>query len=205
MFIDHWQEQWLEWLGTVEFVYNNTVNTSTKVLPFKANNGRDLRMGFEMRKQRKLEGAKEFIERMKRIQEEAQAALKKTQEEMKKQADRKRGEAKEYQVGDLVLLSTKDLKWQMEGRRTEKLTERFVGPYKVKQIVLTNLVELELPRTVKIYPVINMSKIRKYKKQVLGQKKQPAPPVIIEGEKEYEVEKILSKRKRYGKWEYLVR
>jgi len=29
---------------------------------------------------------------------------------MKKQADRKRGEAEEYQVGDLVLLSTKDLK-----------------------------------------------------------------------------------------------
>ena len=30
-------------------------------------------------------------------------------------------------VGDLVILSTKDLKYQMAGRRTEKLTERFVG------------------------------------------------------------------------------
>jgi len=67
-------------------------------------------MGFEMRRQGKSEGAKEFTERMKGIQGKAQAVLKKVQEEMKKQADRKRGEAEEYRVGDLVLLSMKDLK-----------------------------------------------------------------------------------------------
>ena len=61
---------------------------------------------------------------------------------MKKYADRHRGEVEEYRVGDLVLLSTKDLKYQMVGRRTEKLTERFVGPYKVKLIVSTNAIEL---------------------------------------------------------------
>jgi len=162
MFIDHRQEQWPEWLGTVEFAYNNKVNTSTKVLPFRANSRRDPRMGFEMRKQGKLEGAKEFAGRMKRIQEEAQVALKKAQEEMKKQADRKKGEAEEYRAGDLVLLSTKDLKWQMVGRRTEKLTERFVGPYKVKRVVSTNAVELELPKTVRIHPVVNVSRVRRY-------------------------------------------
>ena len=96
MFINHWQEQWPEWLGTVEFAYNNKVNTSTKVLSFRANSGRDPRMGFKIRKQGKLERAKEFVERMKRIQEEVQVALKKAQKEMKKQADRKRGEVKEY-------------------------------------------------------------------------------------------------------------
>ena len=199
MFIDYWQEQWLEWLGTAEFAYNNKVNTSTKVSPFRANNGRDPRMGFEMRKQGKLEGAKEFAGRMKRIQEEAQVALKKAQEEMKRQADRKRGEAEEYRVGDLVLLSTKDLKWQMEGRRMEKLTERFVGPYKVKRVISANVVKLELPKTVKIHLVVNVSRIRRYKEQVQGQKKQPALPVIIEGEEKYEVEKIMNKRRRYGK------
>ena len=67
-------------------------------------------MGFEMRKIGRLERAREFIERMKKTQEEAQAALKKAQEEMKRQADRKKGEIEEYQEGDLVLLSTKDLK-----------------------------------------------------------------------------------------------
>ena len=51
-------------------------------------------------------------------------------------------------MGDLVLLSTKDLKYQMVGRRTEKLMERFVRPYKVKSIVSMNALELELPSTV---------------------------------------------------------
>jgi len=205
MFIDHQQEQWPEWLGTAEFAYNNKVNTSTKVSPFRANSGRDPRMGFEMRKQGKLEGAKKFAEKIKRIQEEAQAALKRAQEEMKKRADRQRGKAEEYQVGDLVLLSTKDLKWQMEGRRTEKLTERFVEPYKIKSVISTNAVELELPRTIKIHPVVNVSRVKRYREQVRGQKKQPTPPVIIEGEEEYEVEKVINKRKKYGRWEYLVR
>ena len=81
----------------------------------------------------------------------------------------------------------------------EKLTERFVGPYKVKNVISTNVVELELPRMVKIHPVVNVSRIRRYKEQVLGQKKQPALLVIIEGEEEYKVEKMINKRKRYGK------
>jgi len=42
---------------------------------------------------------------------------------MKKFANRRRREEKEYSIGDLVLLSTKDLKWQMKERRLEKLTK----------------------------------------------------------------------------------
>ena len=38
MFIDHRQEQWPDWLAMAEFAYNNRVQTSTKVSPFKANN-----------------------------------------------------------------------------------------------------------------------------------------------------------------------
>ena len=80
-----------------------------------------------------------------------------------------------------------------------------MGPYKVKRVVSTNTVELELPRMIKIHLIVNVSRIRRYKEQVRGQKKQPTLPVIIEGEEEYEVEKVMNKRKRYGKWEYLVR
>jgi len=89
-------------------------------------------------------------------------ALEKAQEEIKKYIDRKRREVNEYNVGDLVMLSTKDLKYQMIGRRTEKLTERFVGPYKVKKIISANTVELELLSTIRIYPIVNVSRIQKY-------------------------------------------
>jgi len=81
---------------------------------------------------------------------------------MKKYANRKRSDAEGYKVGDLVILSTKDLKYQMVRRRMEKLTERFVGPYKIKKVVSSNAVELELPSTVKIHLVVNVSRVHKY-------------------------------------------
>ena len=83
-------------MGTAEFTYNNKVQTSTKVLPFRANSRRDPQMGFKLRKKGKFEEVSKFVERMQEIQEEAKAALGKAQEDMKKYADRHRGEAEEY-------------------------------------------------------------------------------------------------------------
>ena len=138
-------------------------------------------MGFEVRKKEKYKGAEKFVMKMKDIQDKEKAVLGKVQEEMKKYADRKRVEINEYKVGDLVMLSTKDLRYQMIGRRIEKLMERFVGPYKVKKIVLANTVELELSSTIKIHPVVNVSRICRYIEQVKGQRKEQLTLVIIEG------------------------
>jgi len=162
-------------------------------------------MGFEGRRKGKYKAVGKFVERMKKIQEEAKAALGKAQEEMKRFADKKRREGEEYRVGDLVLLSTKDLKWQMKGRRSEKLTKHFVGPYKVKGIISSNAIELELPKSIRIHPVVNVSRVQLYKPQVEGQKKIPPKSVIIEEVEEIEVEKILNKRIVREKEKFLVR
>ena len=87
---------------------------------------------------------------------------------MKKYVDKKRTKVNKYKVKDLVMLSTKDLKYQMVGRWIEKLIERFVGPYKIKKIVLPNTVELELSSIVKIHLVVNVSRICRYIGQVEG-------------------------------------
>ena len=86
----------------------------------------------------------------------------KVQKKIKKYIDRKRAEVNEYKVGDLVMLSTKNLKYQMVRRRIEKLIEKFVGSYKIKKIVLSNTVELELPSTIKIHMIVNVSRVQKY-------------------------------------------
>ena len=131
-------------------------------------------------------------------------ALEKVQKKIKKYADRKRKEVNKYKVGDLVMLSTKDLKYQIVGRRTEKLMERFVGPYKVKKIISANAVELELSSTIRIHPVVNISKMCRYIGQVEGQRKEQPAPVIIKGEEEWKVERILNKRHIRVKDKYLV-
>ena len=84
------------------------------------------------------------------------------------------------------------------------MIERFVEPYKVKKIVSLNAVELELPNTIKIHPVVNVSRICRYVGQVEGQKREQPAPVIINGEEEWEVEKILNKWRIRGKDKYLV-
>ena len=53
-------------MGTAEFAYNNKAYLSTKTLPFKANYRQDPRMGFEVRKKGKYEGAEKFVVKIKK-------------------------------------------------------------------------------------------------------------------------------------------
>ena len=69
-FVDHRQKDWPEWLASAEFAVNNKVYTATKMSPFMANYGRELRMGGDIRKKKKVESAAEFVERMKKVYEE---------------------------------------------------------------------------------------------------------------------------------------
>ena len=83
----------------------------------------------------------------------------------------------------------------MAGRHTEKFTKHFIGPYKVKAIISSNAIELELPSTVRIYLVVNVSRVQKYKSQVEEQKKKTPQPVVTEEKEEWEVKNIMNKRK----------
>ena len=205
MYVNHRQNNWAEWLATAEFTFNNKVHTATKTSPFQVNYGRELRMGFDIRKKGKNEKAEEFVKEMKKRHEETRAVLVKSQEEMKRQADRNRKEVEEYRVDDKVLISTKDFLKELIKRATMKLMEKFIGPYVVRKIVSENAVELELLASLRIHPVVNVRRIVKYREQVEGQKKIQPPSIEIAGKKEYEVEEILDRQERRGKMKYLVK
>jgi len=192
-------------LATAEFAFNNKVYMATKSSPFQVNYGREPRIGFDIRKKEKNEKAEEFVREMKERHEEARAALVKSQEEMKIQADRSKKEAEEYRVSNKVLISTKDFLMELMKRVTKKLMEKFIGPYVVRKIMSENTVELELPALLKIHLVVNVRRIAKYREQVEGQKKIPLPPVEVDSEKEYKVEEILDRQERRGKTKYLVK
>ena len=69
---------------------------------------------------------------------------------------------------------------------------------------MTNAIELDLPSMIKIHLVVNVSRVHRYKDQVEGQKKEQLAPVVIERKEEYEVEKILNKKRFREKDRYLV-
>ena len=108
-FVDHKQRDWLEQLVSAKFVVNNKVYMATKVSSFMENYGRELKMGGDIRKKEKVEKAIEFVERIKKVHEKAGAALKKTQKDMKRQADKGRKEIEDWKKGNKVMLSTKNL------------------------------------------------------------------------------------------------
>jgi len=67
IFIDYRQEQWLDWLGMAEFIYNNKVHLSTKTLSFKVNYRQDPRMGFKVRRKGKCKRAEKFVIKMREV------------------------------------------------------------------------------------------------------------------------------------------
>ena len=90
-------------------------------------------------------------------------------------------------------------------RPTKKLMERYMRPYAIEEIVLSNVVKLQLPSLMRIYLVVNVSQIVRYKEQVKGQKKEEGKLVEVERVKEWKVEKILNKKKMRGVEKYLIR
>jgi len=139
---------------------------------------------------------------MKKVHEEAVAALRKMQEKMKQYVDRSRRETEEWKKRGKVMLSMKDLVFKK--RSVWKLIERYVKPYVIEEVVSLNVVKLQLPSLMRIHPVVNVSWIVQYKKQVKGQKKEEEKPVEMEGVEEWKVEKILNKKKIRGVEKYLV-
>ena len=127
-------------MASAEFVVNNKVYIATKVSPFMANYRREIRMEGDIRKSRKVEKVVEFVERIKKIHEKARAVLKKTQEDIKRQADRGRKETEDWKKGDRMMLNTKDLVFKE--RLVKKLVDHYIGPYTIEEVVSTNVVKL---------------------------------------------------------------
>jgi len=75
--VDHRQKDWPEWLVTVEFAINNKMYSVIKVSLFMVDYERELKVEVDIRRKEKVEKATEFLKRIKRVQEEAGATLRK--------------------------------------------------------------------------------------------------------------------------------
>jgi len=58
-----------------------------------------------------------------------------------------------------------------------------VGPYTIEKVVSSNAVKLQLPSSIRIHLIVNVSWIVRYKKQVKRQKKKEGKPIEVEGVK----------------------
>jgi len=141
-----------------------------------------------------LETVNEFTEQMKSATEEAKLAIHKTQEDMMQYYNRKRTPAPVYKPGDRVYLDASDIKTT---RPSPKLSHRRLRPFEIERQVGPLAYCLKLPHRMKqLHPVFNIVKLSAaLEDPILGRKPQALPPpIVVDGEEEWEVEEILDSR-----------
>jgi len=119
---------------------------------------------------------------------------------MEEFANRKRKPPPRYRVGDKVWLSTKNIHTQ---RPSKKLDHKHIGPFTILEQIGTTSYRLDLPQSMRIHPVFHSNLLRLDPNDPLpSQQTSPLPPIVIDGEDEWEVEAIADSRLYYRKLQY---
>ena len=192
------QETWSDWLGLAQFTINNRQHSATKFSPFQLTRTYTPHMGIEHRVS-KAPTAAEFTDRL----SQAYNNLVKAHSRILTQTNRSCSDAPSYNIGDHVWLSTDNLRLP---RASRKLSEQWLSPYSITKLVGTNTVELHLPHSMRIHPVVNISRIKPYRDHLPGQPvSAPGPSNITEDrDEEYEVEYVVDSWYKGKHLEYLV-
>ena len=187
------QSNWDQLLAVVEFAINSSWQASIDMSPFKCVYGytpkTPLTVDLPPPGEEKVPAAVDFAKQMQGLLRLAKRRLEAAQHRQKAYADQHRIET-EFQVGQRVLLSTKNLKVKSSG--TRKFLPKFIGPFKVLKRVGPVAYELELPPAYKFHDVFHVSLLEKFHES--GDYQPPPPTVMLEGEDEFEVESILMHR-----------
>jgi hypothetical protein len=186
---------WDTLLSRAEFAHNAAYHSSTGQTPFYLNFGFHPRTPPGEKVEDVHPESAAFVERWQSALTFARKTLIAAQQRQKAFADQRRTE-KVFSVGDQVLLSTKYLKIK-HAEKSRKLLPKWVGPFKVVQVVGPVAYKLEMTPGWKVHPVFHVSLLEPYRDN--GKVQPPPPPVKVEGDLEYEVESIEGHRFRGGR------
>ena len=210
-YTNYMQDDWKKWLPLVEFADNNNTSASSHQTPFYLNKGFHPRMDFSpddttydtVKKRVDSGRAQDIAEHMERLLVDAKARLQDSQERMKKQADRKRKD-KSYEIGDWVWLNSRNIE---TARKCKKLEDKWLGPYQIRRLHHAGTAyELRLPVSMRIFPIFAPCELKPAANDPLpGQRVPPPKAVIVDGNEEWELDRILdSRRTRGGRLQYRV-
>ncbi len=161
IFINYWQDDWVDWLPLAEFTHNNHVHSATGKSPFMVLYGRNPHIlpDSPVSWRHKNPTTSEFTETMSQIHKETRDALEKATENMKAQYDKKKKDAQEYQVRDKVWLDATNLHLP---RPKKKLDNKRVGPFEITDKAGASAYKLKLPPHWKIHPRFNKKLLMPY-------------------------------------------
>ena len=206
IFVTEQQENWAKLLPLAEFAYNNSPLASrNQKSPF------ELLMGYapiihydieDNSRLREVPAAIERAERLNKDREELEKLWLKASETQAKYYNQKHT-PKVYKVGDLVLLTTENLK---QKRPSRKLSHRQIGPFRILEAIGKQAYRLELPDKYRIHNVFHVSCLEPF----YGRDNESEPqsynaPDLIDGQEEYEIEYIEDDMRQDNKLYYRVK
>ncbi|KAA3456128.1 DNA/RNA polymerases superfamily protein [Gossypium australe] len=155
---------WGQYLPLIEFAYNNSFQTSIKMVPYEALYGRKFRTPLHWterseNKLHKVDLIKDSEQKVKLIRD----CLKAASDRQKSYADLKRKDI-EFEIGDKVFLKVSPWKKVLRFGRKGKLSPRFIGPYEIIERVRPVAYRLKLPSELeKIHNVFHVSMLCRYR------------------------------------------
>ena len=197
-YVNDRQDDWAKWIKIAQFVWNNTISKVTTDSPFGITWSYSPQMGVEPT-ETVAPLAKDFVVIFNKVVK----ASEKAKLSMKVQADKRWNPALDYKVNQQVWLSTDNL--CMLNHASKKLMEKWIGPYEVTQVT-PNVVELKLPKTLRIHMVVTVSCVKPYLGPLPGQPVSRPRPVRVseECDEEYEVDYIVASCIYRCQLQYLV-
>jgi transposase InsO family protein len=210
-YVSYLQEDWADWLPLAEFAANNQASEATGVSPFFGMYGMDPPCQFDLSPPLPNNDhdrrARETVEALSTIHDHLRSEMTRAQLRYQDQADAHRLPAPNYQVGDRVWLDARNWKTR---RPAHKLDNKRHGPFRFLEVLSPYAYRLELAKGMRIHPVFHVSLLEPAADDPYpGQRPNPPPPVEIDGELEWQVDKVLDSRwtgrGRNRKMEYLVK
>ena len=205
LLVGKYEEAWDTLLPQIEYALNTFPNAATNITPFEvlySTKPRDPL--FLMTSTPKENGdASNFLQQRQQIRAETDDAIKLAQAKIAIQYDVK------HRVPELTnSVYLKMAKTGVPGYHLPKsssLSTKKVGPFKIAAKVGPLAYRLELPESMKIHPVISVIHLEQAKPDSFGRQIPEPTPLMVEGEEQWVIEKILKKERRGRQTEYRVK
>lgn len=218
-YVDNNMDDWDKLLTYAQIAYNNHRSSSTGYTPYFLNHGDEINLPVvqiantlkHSQEHDELCKNETALQRVQALQQHIATAhqhLLRAQDRQKQYADTRRTHM-EFEVGQQVMLSAKDINMNFYHRdMSNKLRSKYIGPLTIVKKISALNYELELPTPLKrIHPVFHISKLKKYQgeqgkrfTEATIARQQNSRPISVEqnaqGEELFEVEQVLDKRTR---------
>jgi Chromo (CHRromatin Organisation MOdifier) domain len=188
---------WAKWLPLTQYTKNSWINSTTKKTPF------ELILGYTPTIQQpcratQMPSLKEHIQEIQCHRQEAQEAIKITQQCLVKETA-----FKPFKVEDHVWLEKTNLPLPYE---SSKLAPKCYRPFPITKKISNITYTLKLLPTWKIHDTFHAGLLAPYKENdKYGPNFLEPPPELLNGKPEWEVKEIMGQRKYWNKRQYLVR